>query len=184
MKRHILQIDGEDIFAEPTPYCREIECLARILDRDDSEGKVVARKELAYVYHMIDPMSPYMDGFTEEEREEQLPDDLFPDEDWEPDQAVQDAMTWYEEVNLTEKQRVLRSAIRSIQELRNHLDTVDLDERDENGKPIWKPKDHIRVLKDMGSVIDGLEDIEEAVEREQAEDGAIRGGAEVNAFSR
>lgn len=180
----------ENYMAYPSDYARTIKPFKDIIRRDrgsknDSQGrkKYQASRELAYVYFMEDPQSPYF-SLPEEERSDKIIEEIFP-EGWEPDEKVEEARKVYSDSVESISVKLLRSAYKSIHELRNYFETVDLSERDDNGKPIHKAKDVIKSLSDLGDVVDGLERLEERVLAERDDEGSdIRGDVELNEFNK
>jgi len=141
----------------------------------------MAQKELAYVYHMSDPMSSYS-SYNDDRRKERLKEDLFSD-DWVEDAYVRQAIETYEELNLSEAERLLGSAKQSAKSLREYFEEVNLLEEDDRGKKKYNAKDLINNLSKIGSVIEGIQDLEEQVRKEQMERSQLRGGVKVNQYS-
>lgn len=175
--------------AYPSDYARTIQAFKDLITRDrgskdDSQGrkKYQAAREFAYIYFMEDPSSPYY-SLPKEEKKAKIISQVFPEE-WEPDDKVKKAQEVYRNSVESISVRLLRSAYKSIHELRDYFETVDLQERDDNGKPIHKAKDVIKSLSDLGSVVEGLEKLEERVKAEKKDkDNQIRGGVELNPFN-
>lgn len=176
--------------AYPSDYARTIQAFKDLITRDrgskdDSQGrkKYQASRELAYVYFMEDPTSPYY-SLPDNVKQEKIIDQVFPEE-WEPDDKVKKAQEVYRDSVESISVRLLKSAYKSIHELRSYFETVDLQERDDNGKPIHKAKDVIKSLSDLGSVVEGLEKLEKRVQAEKKDDkeNKIRGGVELNPFN-
>ena len=57
----------------------------------------------------------------------------------------------------------------------SYLENVDLQERDKNGKPIYKPADVTNSLKSIGGIVESLNKVRQQVEREQTSKGTLRG---------
>lgn len=170
--------------AVPTAYCLQIKAFKHLLERDESENKEVAQKELAYVYHTVDPTSSYS-SYGEDTRKEKVKEGIFgTSTDWVEDAYVREAMEVYEELNLSEAERLLQSAKKSAKSLREYFEKVDLTERDERGKPIHKAKDLISNLSNVGQVVEGIKELEEQVKKEQSDYGNIRGGVELTKYSK
>jgi len=173
----------DDVRAYPTPECRDIPEFAALVDRDDTEHKTEAARELAYVYHVVDPTSPYGD-MDESVKKERVGADLFDDEEYEPDEKIQAAMEKYRELNVTESMMLLESARQTVHNLRTYFEEADFTKRDDNGKLVWKAKDAVRNLEKLGGVVESLNELKNQVEKEQHSQRDNRGGAEVNQYSR
>ena len=87
--------------------------------REDNDGrrKLIARKELAYVYHMSNPLSRYY-NYSEDERKKKLKEDLFKEVDptWEPDEVVAKAIAKYQELTKTPSLHSVESMLNSLHE--------------------------------------------------------------------
>jgi len=78
--------------------------------------------------------------------------------------------------------KLLKAARTSIQKLEKYFETINLDILDDNGKPIYSAKDLIANLSNMGKVVNGLEELEELVKRQQQKQ-TNRGGVVTNKYS-
>lgn len=102
----LLTVDKE-FNVEIEPHCCEIEEFKAIVRRKktcagDADGrlKVIAKKELAYVYHMASNDSIYA-SFSEKERHQNLLEDVFKDSSYKIDQEVKDAVEKYKALSIT-----------------------------------------------------------------------------------
>jgi hypothetical protein len=88
------------------------------IGRGDTDGrkKLIAKKELAYVFHMADPNSKYY-NYSEEERKVKLKQDLFENiVEWEPDAEVQACIDKYRELSKTPSLHAVDSMLNSLHE--------------------------------------------------------------------
>lgn len=174
--------------AEPTAEARAIEVFAKIIRRDrGSEGdhdgrfKQKACKELAWIYHVCDPGSPYFQ-VSQEYREEVVTKAIFKEEpDWKPDEVVQEGLETYQEIITSPSIRLLKSAMRSIDELEKYFNNVNF-EKGEN-KEVHDPKDVISNLEKLGKLVTSLRELKEQVEKEQTSDSETYGGYQLNEFN-
>lgn len=133
---------------------------------------------------MCDPNSSFS-TYVEDVRKRKVKEAVFgEDSDWVPDAYVSKAIDAYEEMNLTEAEKLLKSAKESAKSLRKYFEEVDLTEEDDRGKLKWSAKDLINNLGKLGNVIQGIKDLEEQVEKEQLEQGEMRGGVELTEFNK
>jgi hypothetical protein len=178
----VLQLE-DDVRAYPHPACRDIEEFRVLIERDDTDHSREAARELAYVYHMCDPKSPYADQ-ERNLRKEQVGADLFGDKEYSPEEEVEAAMDKYRALNITESMQLLESARESVHSLREYFEQADFTQRDDNGKLVWKPKDMVRNLEKLGDVVESLKTLKEEVEKEQHSQGDNRGGVKTNKYSK
>lgn len=182
MKNQLLEKKSE-FRAAPTAYVLQIEDFKYLVERDSTEDKVVAQKELAYIYHCINPLSSYS-TFKGDVRKKKVKEAIFGENtEWVEDAYVRQAMETYEELSMTEAQKLLSSAKSSAKKLRQYFEEVDLTEEDDRGKLKWSAKDLINNLGKIGTVIEGLKDLEDQVEKEMMKEGQLRGGVETTKYN-
>ena len=168
---------------EISPQSLTIKEFKKLWARDKSKGKQKAHTELAYVYYYTDWQSPYRIYFNEREKQEKIILDLFDGKKWKPDQTITEACEKYEQLSTTDSMLLLQDARSAIGKLRAYFRNVDLTEREEKtGKPIYSAKDLILNLKQVGSVIKGMKELQEEVAKEQMTETRIKGGGKAGAF--
>lgn len=138
----------------------------RNITKTDKTGKqkLLAFKELKYIYLFFDWNSPYF-SFSEQSRnKEALVDSKLTDEEYN-DPIFREACKKYNEIqNSSLEVRMLKSAMNAVENQINYLDNVDLQERDPvTGKPIFKSKDLIIEIKGCKDIITSLRELEKQV---------------------
>lgn len=185
-----LLVIESNLRAYPAPEIAEIKEFRDLIARDrgskgDSQGrsKQKATRELAYVFHMHSPESPYV-GWAPEVREEKVVQALFPpDWEWKKDALVEAAEKKFIELTETELVRMLRSARLAVNKITDYLDGVTFVY--EEGGP--EPSDIgevMKVFKDLKGVVDTLEDLQDRVAKQLGQGSRLKGGVKVNEFSR
>jgi len=163
--KNLIEASGNKII--PSPYIKAID-----------EFKELSAEELSAVYFFSDHRSPYA-SYSDETRWEAISSSmkvkLSP--------KIKGAIDKYRELSETSAIKLLRAARSSVNKLENYFDEVDLTALDDHGKPIYQAKDLITNLSNMGKVINGLEDLEETVKRQQQKDNPNRGGVVTNKYS-
>jgi hypothetical protein len=151
----------------PSPYAITI-----------SEFKVLKSNELGAVYFFADHNSPYA-VYDEDEREEKIRQDLkikFT-------AKVRAGIDKYRELSETHAVKLLKAARISVNKLEHYFKGMDLTLLDDHGKPVYSAKDLIMNLEKMGKVVQGLEDLEEIVKKQQSKGNPNRGGVVTNKYS-
>jgi hypothetical protein len=167
---------------EITPQSLIISQFKKLWTRDKSKEKKKAKIELAYVYYYSDWRSPYRIYPEKEERSERIILDIF-EKGWKIDEKILEACQKYEELNTTDSMLLLQDARGAVGKLRAYFRDVDLTERDEKtGKPIYSAKDLMLNLKQVGSVIKGMKELQEEIAKEQYAETRIKGGGRAGAF--
>jgi hypothetical protein len=98
---------NDDLTLEIVPEVLEIPEFKAIVKRlkkckGDTDGrlKLMAKKELAYVFHMASDEGPYF-SYEPKERQQRLANDLFEDHKWQPDEEILAAIEKFKELNQT-----------------------------------------------------------------------------------
>lgn len=142
----------------------------------------VALDELAMIFFFVDVRSPYM-RIEEEERLTEILLDIMPDNPkWKPDKYVNACMDKYKILSRTPSMDSLESVLKAQKKLDRLLDNIDLEERDNNRKPIHDPKKIQMMLKDMPNLIKALQDTQRLVMTEMNEDNELMAGREKGEF--
>ena len=142
------------------------------------EFKDLKAKELSAVYFYADHDSPYA-VYAKGERIKKIEKDLK----IKYSQKMRGAIDKYNELHETSAVKLLKAARSSINKLENYFDTINLDILDDNGKPIYSAKDLISNLANMGKVVNGLEELEELVQKQKSKQNTNRGGVVTNKYS-
>jgi len=202
---------NEDLTLEIVPEILEVPEFKAIVRRikktkGDMDGrlKLVAKKELAYVYNMASDEGPYS-SYEPKVRHQKLANDLFEDPTWKPDEEITAAIEKYKELNHTAASKTLATIINALYKANKIVDT--LINEIENNLETGKYKEGINNKK--GQVITGVEimlnDIQallkasneipktidifeklqdKIIKEKQVAASKFRGGVEINDFER
>ena len=143
--------------------------------RDEDKDKEQAIRDMSYLYFISDYKSPYVISSDEFTLAPMVAKDFMKDENYEPDEALKTAIEKYKELQLTPSMKLLIASIKTINNLVAYLESVDLQERDRVGKPIYKPTDITNSLARIGGIVESLNKVKEQVERETIKSGTLRG---------
>lgn len=197
-------VDGIPTFS---PYAKTIEDFKILVTRDrggkvpgdfDGRKKLMATKELAYVYWIASSKSEFVNNFPEHQRHDKIVAKLAMPEGWKPDGHVQNAIETFKELTATQTSKVLeemKDSLFSCQSLitlvRKRMDSrltqLTLDETLIETQPelLDKIQNDVNKLLDLSKkipeMITVIEKLQEKVAKEKA-DGKGRGGKEVNLF--
>lgn len=148
--------------------------------KEDPKGHfgIRAFREFTYIWLAISWESVYSEYDEQERHREALKDAQMTEEEFN-DPTFRAACRKYREIqesNLSIK--MLRAAQETVNKFIEYFDRVDPLERDElTNKPLYKVKDIMAELSQLGKVHDELKDLESRVKKETAEQSTIRGGA-------
>lgn len=144
----------------------------KVWDRDDSEGKAIASKEISYIVFMHGFNSPY-NAYSEKDREKKILNDYFKDmKSWKPDKAVKAAEKRYLELQDSIALRLLRTSKKALEKVEMFMDEADPENIDKI----------VKNTKELGNLVQSLNKLEEQVRKEQHEASSARGGQGIGLF--
>lgn len=147
--------------------------------KEDPKGdkKLRAFKEFTYIWLAIDWRSVYAD-FSEQERHQAAIADSGLTEEQYNDPLFRAACRKYKELRDSNRSvRALKSAQTIIDKSIDYFHNIDLEERDDQGKPVWKVKDVQAEVANLDKLLDALRALEMKVKKDIAEASAVRAGA-------
>lgn len=149
-----------------------------LLDRDKTKTKTKVTKELTYIYLAIDWKSPY-NQYSEYERHDEAINDSGLTEAEFNDPIFREACRKYRNLQESNKSvKLLEAAKRAADQFVDYFDTiVDLNERDQNGKPIFSAEKVMKEMAALHKVHEELVTLENQVKKELTEQSTIRAGA-------
>lgn len=202
---------NDDLTLDILPEVLEIPEFKAIVKRvkkckGDNDGrlKLMAKKELAYVFHMASDEGPYF-SYEPKERHQRLANDLFEDHKWLPDEEVNKAIEKFKELNQTPSSKTVATIINALHKTNKIVDTL-IDEMEKN---LEEEKYKQGVTNKQGQIVTGVEimlgdiqsllkaaneipksiDIfeklqEKILKEKQIAASKFRGGAEISDFER
>ena len=131
----------------------------------------------------FDWASPYFSYSEQERHKEALLDSGLTDEEF-SDVTFNNACKKYQELQDSILEiRMLKAAMRAVEEVIHYFETLDSSERDPvTGKPILKTKDIIAEIKGCKDLITSLRDLETQVKKGLEKENTLRGGIETGLF--
>lgn len=153
----------------------------KLWDRDKSKDKSMAMQELAYIYFMGDPRSDYQYIIDEEERTKSIKEGQGMPTKWKPDKAVKDALAFYNSfkpasAGLLEDTRV------AVNKLRQLLRDIDLEEKDDKGKPVYTLNTITATIKQIPGLVKDLDAAERTLAKDILAEARARGSQSKGAF--
>ena len=150
---------NDDLTLDIVPEVLEIPEFKAIVKRikktkGDVDGrlKLIAKKELAYVFHMASDEGPYF-SYEPKERHQRLANDLFEDHTWQPDKEVEAAIEKFKELNQTPSSKTVATIINALIKANKIVDTL-IDEVEKN---LTEEKYKQGVTNKQGQVVTGVE---------------------------
>ena len=175
----LIKYEGYNLTIEP-----ELLTLApfkKIWTRDKSKDKSKALQELGYIYFMYDIRSDYQIYIDEEKRSREIKIGEGMPENWEPDDTVKEAATYFSKFKpaaalLLEDTRV------AVDKLRTLLRNINLNDVDDKGRPIYTLNTITSTIKQIPSLVKDLDEAERALAKEIAQSDKVRGAQEKSMY--
>lgn len=163
-----------------------IEPFKTIWERDTSPKKETALKELTYIEFMSSQLksNPYR-GYRDEARSKILKKNIIQDEEWEPDDMIQEALRTIEifQKEASPSYSLYIKAIRAKEKLEDFFNDFDLKEKTEKGAYVLKPKDITGALLDLDKVVVNLSLLKEKIEKELFEEVRNKSDKTISPFA-
>lgn len=149
-----------------------------LFNKDKSKDKSQAFKELTYIYLALDWKSPYSQYTELERHEEALRDSGLTEEEFN-NPVFREACRKYRALQDSNKSiKMLNAAKTAVDRFIDYFEViVDLNERDQNGKPIFSAEKVMKEVSNLTKVHQELIDLENAVKKELIEQSTLRAGA-------
>lgn len=134
----------------------------------NGEKRLLARKEFTYIWLKMNKKSPYSQYTEYEAHQEALKDSGLTKEEFD-DPVFRAACRKYIEIRDSNRiAKMLRAIYNKVDDITDYFENiVDLNERDNNGKPIFKLKDLQAEMKQAGDVITAVKNLEYMYEKEE-----------------
>jgi hypothetical protein len=134
--------------------------------------KFTAQKEFTYIYLLCDYRSNLI-NYSEEDRKVEAKRVSGLEANWKPDKELNDAIEHYKALQNTRSLRLLNAAFKKIDNMIELLDataeTIEISE----------VNDTLKAMKDIGSLLKTLTELENNVKKELSETGSGRGNVEI-----
>lgn len=147
----------------------------KIWDRDKSKNKTKALQELGFIYFFTDPRSDYMFLIDKDIRKAKIKEQEGLPDSWEPDETVKEGIELYAYLTQTTASLLLQDTRQAIDNLRETLRTLDLNEKDDKNKPIYTLNTVTSTIKQIPSLSKELMEAERALNKEIEENTRMRG---------
>jgi len=149
-----------------------------LVSEDKTKYKDLLFKQITYIYLALAWDSPYAQYSEAERHQEALSDSGLTEQQFNHP-SFRAACRKYRELQDSNKSiRMLEAAMFAADQLIDYFENVvDLNERDQNGKPVFSAEKMIKNITQLNSVHESLLSLENRVKKELAEQSQIRAGA-------
>lgn len=143
-------------------------------DRDKSKDKNKAIMELSVIYFMEDPRSDYQYLVDRDMRLQEIIKGIGLKSTWKPDKEVIKAAEFYSSFKPASA-GLLEDTRYAINKLREMLRKIDLDERDDKGKPVYTLSSVTSTIKQIPALVKDLDEAERTLSKDIIAEAKARG---------
>ena len=149
-----------------------------LLNRDKTKTRERLTRELSYIFLAIDWKSQYSQYSEQERHEEALSDSGITESEFN-DPNFREACRKYRALQDSNKSiRLLEAAKKAADQFIDYFETIiDLNERDNNGKPVFSAEKVMKEMSTLHKVHEELITLEDQVKKELTEQSTVRAGA-------
>ena len=169
----LIEYTGEEIKIADEAF--HVPSIRSLFESDKSKKHEKFFQEISYLWFMTDPRSPYayltdpLLRAVEVKAQNGLP------ETWEPSDKLTRAMQDYSALTVTTQSLLLESMRKGIENLRKFLETANLTDLDDKGKPLYQVSAFTTALKQIPELAKALADAEKSLARDFVEESQARG---------
>ena len=148
-------------------------------DKDKTKTKTQLWKELTYIYLAIDWKSPYSQYLEQERHEEALNDSGLTEQEFN-DPIFREACRKYKALQNSNKSIQLLNAAKTATDkfIEYFENIVDLNDKDQNGKPIFTAEKVMKEVAQLSKVHEQLKILEAQVKQEMEISSGTRAGVQ------
>jgi len=180
----LFEVTGKVVF--PTAETLLTTPFKEIWERDKGKDKHKAIKEFTYIEFLtsMKKSNPYRQ-YSEDLKPIKVKEAIFGEEEWRPDDLVKAGLKkikeFQKEASTTYSYYI--SAKKAAEKMKEFFEDVDINERNERGAPVWKPKDLTSALNDTEKVLANIKSLEKKVEEELFEETKTRSNKQISPFA-
>lgn len=179
----LLDLDPTTGEAKLNPDILAIPAFEEIWKADKTKLKAKAMKEITYIYMMADFNSPYA-VFPVLKREPEVRKDILGSKDAKIEKRVVEGIKKYKSFQETPSMYLLEKTKTAIYKMADYFETVDFNQFDDTGRPVYSAKDVAANLEKIGKIIESYDKVEEKVKKEVKSESRIRGGGTEGQYER
>lgn len=182
---NLLQYDKENFDVTFSPELVLLSPFRKIVERDKSKNKSIAKKEIGFIYHFADIRSDYLDILDEEKRISEIIHDLELPKDWKVDKIVQEAIDFYKKRSTTINSTLYESACIAAIEISSYLRETKslLEERTDKGAAVTNINSITGALAKVPDIMRNLTAAHvELIKEQKITEGRKKGSKDFNMY--
>ena len=143
--------------------------------RDSRKDPKLLLQEIGFIYFFYNLKSDFQFQTNKRERLKDVKHYVKLPPGWEVDEILQECIDAYTYMSQTVAGKLLENAYLSVDKINDQLNLIDLNERDNNNKPIWNIKQFADTTKVIPELMDTLEKAEKAYIKGHEQNDKLRG---------
>ena len=171
---HIINFDNYEIKLTEEAFL--IKPIRDLYNGDKSKDKEKFLQQMAVIYHLVDPRSSYCYIMDDGERLEEIKKQEGLPKDFVISKQLNNAIEEYKKHVVTTSYLLLQDTKIAIEKVRNFLRNIDLNAKDDKGKPLYTINSVTAAIKQIPQLSKDLVEAEKIVSKEIEETGRMRGG--------
>jgi len=180
----LLELNRKTWEVEISVEATQIEVFAKLIRRDLSPDKEMVKKEFAFLYFYINPLSEYFHILDLEERREKIQEALLMGDDWVIDSQLNDAINYYIMTSRTVSHILYEGSVKAAMIVNESFkDEKILKATDKQGRPIM---DAQKLLTALNRVPKTMQDLKTAynliVTEQRSDEKKLKGTKVLNVF--
>lgn len=169
----LITYDGAEL--KVTDEALLIRPIRQLLEQDKTKSKENFYRQMSYLWFMCDPRSTYMYMTDETERAHAIKEQEGFDIDWEPSPLLVQAMEQYKKHVVTTSSLLLEDLRIGINNLRVFFRTVNLQDTDSKGKPLYQVSSITSAIKQAIELSKMLGEAEQELAKDYEQEQEVRG---------
>lgn len=176
----LISYDGGELKVADEAFL--IRPIRELFEEDKSKNHEDFWRQMSYLWFMCDPRSSYMYLTSEDDRAYEVKKQEGFDDNWVPSLKLEEAMLQYKSHVITTSSLLLDDLRIGINNLRTFFRTVNLNDTDKNGKPLYQVSSITGAIKQAIELTKLLAEAEKSLTQELTEDSGVRGSARPSEF--
>lgn len=176
----LFKYEGYKIVIEPEALM--LKPFKKIWMRDKSQSKDKAMMEFGFIYFYCDPRSDFQYITDDKDRFDAIKKAEGMDSHWKIDKDIEDAIQLYKENTNSIAILLLQDTRYAVDKLRTLLRNINLNDRDDKGKPIYTLPNIVSTIKQVPQLVKDLDEAERTIAKELNNSSKMRGQGEKTVF--
>lgn len=168
----LLKFEGYNIVISPEALM--LVPFRKIWERDKSKDKSKALLEITFIYFIEDPRSDYQYLVDRNTRQEEIIKGIGLPSNWKPDKLIKEACELYSSFKPMSA-GLLEDTRYFVNNLRKKLRTMDFDEKDDKGKPIYTLSSITETINKIPILAKNLDEAERTLSKDITNEAKARG---------